>query len=284
MENFCSLMEKSFLARLERRARFNNLMATPVDRHTVMIDQMRLPGDYFLKDGRRFTSTVFEQEKGIFIDESDKYIRLDLLTADVYDEKQMKAFLSRHNVKLPTWSAINKIVDNADIINQSLMCIGRTSQFLSKNLKDYWYEGSGKQTPNQKCRLLIIEQGNPVLPYGMGRYRWPTTQPFAIDGIGVVHNNFDEPYKILQNLGNNKYYVLDVTCKAFTMRSWDKKLNGSIMQDGDCLVIKNPMETICENKDHYLLRYVCQFRKITGFYAYEGHKIEKIYCSPEDEE
>ena len=158
-------MEKSFLAQLERRARFNNLMAKSSDYFSVMIEPMKLPGDYFLKDGRRFTSTVFEQEKGIFIDESDKYICLDLFSSELYDEKQMKAFLSRYNVQLPSLSEITIIVDNAEIINQSLLCIGRASQALDKNINGYWYQGYGKQASRQKRRLLDVKKrkaGSPL--------------------------------------------------------------------------------------------------------------------------
>lgn len=277
-------MEKSFLAQLERRARFNNLKASRGYMGIITIEQMRLPGDYFLKDGRRFTSTVFEQEKGIFIDESDKYISLDLLTAEVYDEKHMKAILSRYNVKLPSLSEITTIVDNAEIINQSLLCIGRTSQALNKDITGYWYQGYDKQAARQKRRLLIIQQEKPVTPNGIGQVDSPTVQRFSAENITVAHNNFAEPYRVLQYLGNNQYYVLDVECKAFDMRSWDRELNGTIHQEGDVLFVENPQGIYYENNKRYLSLYVCRFRKITGLYAYEGHDYKSIPYSVEEDD
>ncbi len=277
-------MKKSFLAQLERRARFNNLMAKSSDYFSVMIEPMKLPGDYFLKDGRRFTSTVFEQEKGIFIDESDKYICLDLFSSELYDEKQMKAFLSRYNVQLPSLSEITIIVDNAEIINQSLLCIGRASQALDKNTNGYWYQGYGKQASRQKRRLLVVKKEKPVPPCGLGRFEFPTVAPFSVPGIALVHNNFADPYRVLQSLGNNEYYVLDVDCKACTMRSWDRELNGSIHQEGDVLFVENPQGIFYENGERYLSIYVCRFRKITGLYAYEGHDYKSIHYSADEDD
>ena len=277
-------MEKSFLAQLERRARFNNLMAKSSDYFSVMIEPMKLPGDYFLKDGRRFTSTVFEQEKGIFIDESDKYICLDLFSSELYDEKQMKAFLSRYNVQLPSLSEITIIVDNAEIINQSLLCIGRTAQALDKDITGYWYQGYDKQAARQKRRLLVIQQEKPVTPHGIGQVTSPTVPRFSAENITIAHNNFAEPYRVLQDLGNNQYYVLDVECKAFDMRSWDRELNGTIHQEGDVLFVENPQGIFYENNKSYLSLYVCRFRKITGLYAYEGHDYKSIPYSADHDD
>lgn len=275
-------MEKSFLAQLERRARFNNLMAV-THGFRIYIGQMKTPGDYFLKDGRRFTSTVYGQEQGIFIDESDRYIRLDLLSAEEYDEKQVKSLLEKYNAKLPTKEDISTITDNVDILNQSLRCIGRIPQRLSANPFDYWFEGYKKSSKNEKRRFLVIEEANPVIPQGVANVESAQHPPFSVDGILLARNMFNEPFRILQSLGKGKYYVLDASCKAFSLRSWDRALNGSIGIEGDCLVVKNPEDTFWENGEQYLNIRVLYFRKITGLYAYEGEKMEKIhYCSDDE--
>lgn len=246
-----------------------------------------MPGDFLLADGSWSTSTVFQQERGIFIGKDDKYIELSSISDNTVTREEAFEYCRKNRVTLPNLEdlqLIDKLV--AQAINNSLMQIGLNDSVLSGNTTDeFWsQESMENQHGITKRRIMLVKQAihlnKPDFPNldGPVNYR----KAFLPDVV-LVRQNFNDAFWILQNIAHNQDYFYILECQLLNCRDKYGSIdNGNIHMEGVSIVVEHPFgETYYENgrefvntrKDYYQ-------RRSGGLYLKIGENHDRWQIKP----
>lgn len=211
-----------------------------------------LPGDYLLKDNSFSASTVWGQEKGIFLD-NYYCISLAHLPPSPVTASEALGYCKVFGLSLPAKEHLGSIERWREIINQSLRCIGKSDCLIPKNATETCW--SFEDVNRKRCgrrRIVLVDDerhlGVEQLPV-CGHF---DHSPYSVPEISVVHKDYGDPYWLLQDIGNDGYYVLETRCKCFSYQTCDKTCNGSYYLQGNELVVENPTgETFYNGNGRY---------------------------------
>lgn len=199
-----------------------------------------LPGDYLLKDNSFSASTVWGQEKGIFL--NNYYcISLDYLPSIAVTAGEALGYCNAIGLTLPTKEELGDVEICREAVNQSLCCIGKSDRLIPENvLENCWSLEDVKNKKSGNRRIVIVEDKRHLsynlLPV-LGHFE---AGPYSVPEISVAHKAYGDPYWLLQDIGNDGYYVLEPRCKCFKYQTSDRTCNGKYYLKGGNLVVENP--------------------------------------------
>lgn len=122
-------------------------------------------GQYLLKNGSVSSTTVFNQENGIFVN-PNLYLSLEMPQSPLTAE-QTKVYCKAYNVRIPEYFELRQIEKEAEKLNQALSAVGMDSFKLPENiLTNCWcQEGMEKSLENEDTtprRVLLVGKQNNV--------------------------------------------------------------------------------------------------------------------------
>lgn len=233
-----------------------------------------MPGDFLLADGSFSASTVFRQERGIFIGKDDKYIELFTLSDKAVTREEAFQYCLENRVSLPSLEEL-QIIDEptARAVNNSLMQIGLKDSVLSSNVSDeFWSQDSLENQGNiTKRRIMLVKKvihlNKPSFPTLDGPVN--CMKAFLPDVI-LVRQNFNDAFWVLQSIGTDYYYIME--CQLLDFHSkYDFIDNGNIHLEGVSIVVEHPVGEVyfdngCKyvntHKDYYQRKFSSLYTKI----------------------
>ena len=209
-------------------------------------------GDYLLKDNSYSASTVWGQEKGIFFN-TRQYIDLEYLLRYEVDANKVLWYCRAFNIELPSKDDLLFLQQHRDALNNSLLAIGKEYALIPEIVDGYFWckEDMAKGLTGYR-HMIILKNAEYVKPDGLNINCHRDKSPCTVDGIEVAHNNYDEPYWLLQRI-NGWFYVLESRCNCFMYTPNDATCNGRYYLEGAQLVVENPTgEIFYDDKTRYV--------------------------------
>ena len=246
-----------------------------------------LPGDFLLADGSWSASTVFQQERGIFIGKDDKYIELSSVSDNAVTREEAFEYCRKNRVTLPApedLQLIDKPVVQA--INNSLQQIGLKDSLLSGNTTDeFWsQESMENQQGITKRRIMLIKQAihlnKPDFPNLDGPVNY--MKAFLPDVV-LVRQNFNDAFWVLQNIAHNQDYFYILECQLLNCRGkYDCIDNGNIHLEGASMVVEHPVgEAYYENECKFVNTHKDYYQRgFGGLYAKIGENHDRWQIKP----
>ena len=239
-------------------------------------------GDYYLSTHKRSISTVYGQEIGIFFDDGFYYLSLDELknTKKIHFAEAQKV-LQECGGKLPTARQIDTILMNRRAINQSLQCIGMKEFSITEYVSELWND---EVTDDMRIRRLLVlkkaeatcrNEINLVPPRIIEDCCLSNRLP---EGICAANYGPHDDYRLLQNTGQNTYYVLPVRIKTDLTHYGDPTCNGKVYLNGQEIIVENPIDSFIGADGKSYLKVIRNImKKVNGFYALVQKEEKIIY-------
>ncbi len=238
-----------------------------------------LSGDFLLADGSYSASTVYQQEKGIFIGDSGKYIEISTLSVDKIDRIKAYEWCGKNMRLLPTLADLQAIdADVVKAINNSLRQIGREDAVFSDDVAtEFWsQETLENQEGITNRRVLLIKQADNLNKWQFAGLdgQVKILKAFLPDVILVSLNDGDNLW-VLQQVAPDYYYILESQVQPAP--------KGNIHLEGPCLVIENSFgDSYCENGVCFVNTHKDYFRRINcGLYAKVGENNDRWQVVPQ---
>lgn len=239
----------------------------------MFVNTSILAGDFLLADGSYSASTVYQQERGIFIGNGEKYIEIASVSADKINRSEAFLWCQKNVELLPTMEDFQVVCgEAAEAVNNSLRQIGREDILLSDDaVSEFWSQESVEnQEGITSRRVMLIKQAN-----NLNKWKFA-----GIDGQVQVMKTFlpdvilvglseSSGLWILQQVAPDYYYILESQVQA--------EPQGNIHLEGPCLVVENPIgETYWENNVQYVNTHKDYFRRSSqGLYTKEGENHDR---------
>ena len=218
-------------------------------------------GDYLLKDNSYSASTVWGQEKGIFLN-AHQYLDLEYLPPYEMDISQALGCFRATGFSLPTRKELQLLQQHRAALNNSLTAVGRENALIPEIVEYHFWCAEDIATGVTGYRRIIFIKNvediqSDVLHINCHRDK----SPFSVDGIEVAHNDYADPYWLLQRI-NGWFYVLESRCKCFLYTPNDTTCNGRYYLENEQLVVENPTgEVFYDDKTRYVKTIKDYFRK-----------------------
>lgn len=224
-----------------------------------------LSGDFLLADGSYSASTVFQQERGVFIGVDDKYIELSSISDGVFTREEALEWCKSNGAVLPGIADLQLINSQvAAAINNSLRQIGLEKSLLSNDAAtEFWSKESLENQGNAAYRrILLIKQA-----IGLNKCEFPKLdgpvnirKAFLPDVI-LVRQSFDDSFWILQQIARDYFYILESQVHN-SPEQYENFDNGNVHLEGACLVVENPMgEVYTDNGRQFIKTEKDYFRR-----------------------
>lgn len=211
-----------------------------------------LPGDYLLKDNSFSASTVFGQEKGIFL---SNYCCISLahLPPVAVTAGEALGYCKALGLTLPAKEQLAEVETWCEAVNQSLRSIGKQDCLIPANASgNCWSLEDAVRKKSGSRRIVIIDDVRHLRLNQLPVFGHFDRGPYSVPEISVAHKDYGDPYWLLQDIGSDGYYVLETRCKCFMYQTYDRTCNGSYYLEGDELVVENPTgETFYVNKSRH---------------------------------
>ena len=220
-----------------------------------------LIGDYLLKDNSYSASTVWGQEKGIFLN-GLKYIDLEYLLPYEINASEALRYCRETGVSLPTQEDLQFLQQHRLSLNNSLTAIGREDVLLPEVIQHHFWSKEDIAKGNTGYRrIIIIKVAMDVKSDGLNICCHRELSPWSVDGIEVAHNHYSDPYWLLQRI-NGWFYVLEARCNCYMYTPNDATCNGRYYLEGEQLVVENPThEVFYDDKTRYVKTVKDYFKK-----------------------
>lgn len=239
-----------------------------------------LPGDFLLADGCFSASTVYQQERGVFIGADDKYIELSSISDGTFTRSEVFEWCKANGAVLPDIADLQRIdVLAAAAINNSLRQIGLEKSVFTKDAaSEFWSKESlENQQGITERRILLIKQ-----VIGLNKTEFP-----RLDGpIGIckaflpdviwVRQSFADSFWILQQIAPDYFYILE--SQVHNSPEQCKNIdNGNIHLEGASLVVENPVgEVYTENGSQFITTHKDYFRRVNcSLYTKVGENYDR---------
>lgn len=235
-----------------------------------------LPGDFILKDGCFSASTVFAQERGIFIGKDNKFIELSSLSNNVYRQPEAFKLLQGNIADLPTEEDLRVLNDVALAINNSLIQIGlKQFKFSPASANSFWSQESVKDSSIVgKRRLLRLKKAEDVssVSYDNRQISGLITERKTLyvgSDIIVVRTSSADTYWVLQGIANDCFYILS---RLHTCPLKCKNDYGVVFYEGSQLVVENAVDNVYFNGNEKVISTVKEYfqRSPSGLYVKVG--------------
>lgn len=121
------------------------------------MDKQKLQvGDIVLRDNQFSAPRMRIPAKGIVLDQ-DFYVDLDSMIKSPVSKKEALHYGRKMNILLPTKKQMQVICQNINIINESLLGIGRGDCLLFDDIhKDFWTRCGGRANDSERRRVLFV--------------------------------------------------------------------------------------------------------------------------------
>lgn len=223
--------------------------------HPASICSCYLPGDYLLFDNRYSASTAFRQEIGIILGSNDLYLDLENMPFPRLTAAEALAYCKAVRETVPSTEEVKLLMENYQVINRSLECIGRKDYKLAGTVSQFWSKESVNNAGKYETRRVVFikkaqDIKNDGHPYVTGFFNFSEGPRY--EGFVLVHKDYGDPYWILQVVGGNIYHILESRLRCFLYAPQDRSCNGSIHDENGSLVVENPTgETFYRNEQRY---------------------------------
>lgn len=254
-----NIMKTLNLATVNRQIPIGNRRVCFGERGTVHSGIMS--GDYLLKDNSYSASTVWDQEKGIFLNNS-KYLDLKNLQPYEVSLSEAVSYCRTTGLSLPTREELQLLQQYRGALNNSLSAIGRDEVLLPENVEQHFWckEDIAKGITGYR-RIIFILKAEYIKPDELHINCHRDNSPCSVDGIEVAHENYGDPYWLLQRI-DGWFYVLESRCRCFMYTPSDATCNGKYYLEGDQLVVENPTgEVFYDDKTRYVKTVKDYFKK-----------------------
>lgn len=267
---------------------FNVNRTVPVGQRRVFVTRENLkmflntailPGDFLLADGSYSASTVYQQEQGIFINDSGKYIEIATLSVDKVDRIEAYEWCCKNMKMLPSLADLQAIdADTVKAINNSLRQIGREDAVFSDNAAtEFWSQESiENQGGITTRRILLIKQANNLNKWKFAGLdgQIQVLKAFLPDVVLAGLNDGNNLW-VLQQVTPDYYYILESQVQSAP--------KGNVHLEGSCLVVENSFgEAYWENGVCYVNTHKDYFkRNDCGLYTKVGENYDRWQVIPE---
>lgn len=254
----------------------------PVGQHRVFVNRKNgsmflstsiLAGDFLLADGSYSASTVYQQERGIFIGNGEKYIEIASVSADKINREEAFIWCQKNAEQLPTMEDLQAISGEAvEAVNNSLRQIGREDILISDNaVSEFWSQESVENPQGViSRRVMLIQQATNLNKWNFSGLdgQVKVMKAFLPDVI-LVGLNESNCLWVLQQVAQDYYYILESQVQT--------TLKGNIHLEGPCLVVENPVgEAYWDNGSQFVNTHKDYFRRNSqGLYTKEGENYDR---------
>ncbi|MDO4161698.1 MAG: hypothetical protein Q4D80_01670 [Pseudomonadota bacterium] len=222
-----------------------------------------LAGDFLLADGSYSASSVFHQERGIFIGKDDKFIEISSISGEVFSREDARNWCEQNRIILPSKADLQAIdIKTAAAINNSLRCIGLGHLgLLNGAVTDFW---SQESIADERCvvrrRIMVIKQAVHLnkpdfskLDGLVGKMKVHVPDVFAVHRYEEDSRLYDEEsFWVLQRVFGDCCQVLPVRLES----------RGSIYLECPYLVIENPVGGVyCDGGVNYVPTHKDYFQR-----------------------
>ncbi len=228
--------------------------------HGIVCSNIML-GDYLLKDNSYSASTVWKQEKGIFLFAS-QYIALKHLLPYEIDIVEVLRYCRTFGIELPSKEELQYLAQHRAALNNSLTAIGREDALIPEIVDGYfWCQEDIVKGITGYRRVIILKNIEHVKRGELNICCSRDKSPCWVEGIEVAHNHHYEPYWLLQRI-NGWFYVLESRCDCNMYTPNDATCNGRFYLEGEQLVVENPTgEIFYDDKTRYVKTIKDYFKK-----------------------
>jgi len=218
-------------------------------------------GDYLLKDNSYSASTVWDQEKGIFLN-ARQYLDLEYLQPYEVTASEALNYCRTMGLILPTREELQLVQQYREALNNSLTAIGREAVLIPESVdQHFWCQEDITNGITGYRRIIFIKNAENVRPDVLNINCHRDKSPCSVDDIEVAHNNYADPYWLLQRI-NGWFYVLESRCNCFMYTPNDATCNGRYYLEYDQLVVENPTgEVFYDDKTRYVKTVKDYFKK-----------------------
>ncbi len=232
-----------------------------------------LAGDFLLADGSYSASTVYQQERGIFIGNGEKYIAIASVSTDKMNREEAFFWYQKNAEQMPSMEDLQSISgETAAAVNNSLRQIGREDILISDNAAlEFWSQESVENPQGiMSRRVMLIQQATNLNKWNFtgldGQVK--VMKAFLPDVI-LVGLNEDSSLLVLQQVAQDYYYILESQVQATS--------KGNIHLEGPCLVVENPVgEAYWDNGSQFVNTHKDYFRRNSqGLYTKEGENYDR---------
>ena len=232
-----------------------------------------LAGDFLLADGSYSASTVYQQERGIFIGNGEKYIAIVSVSTDKMNREEAFFWYQKNAEQMPSMEDLQSISgETAAAVNNSLRQIGREDILISDNAAlEFWSQESVENPQGiMSRRVMLIQQATNLNKWNFtgldGQVK--VMKAFLPDVI-LVGLNEDSSLLVLQQVAQDYYYILESQVQATP--------KGNIHLEGPCLVVENPVgEAYWDNGSQFVNTHKDYFRRNSqGLYTKEGENYDR---------
>lgn len=232
-----------------------------------------LAGDFLLADGSYSASTVYQQERGIFIGNGEKYIAIASVSTDKMNREEAFFWYQKNAEQMPSMEDLQSISgETAAAVNNSLRQIGREDILISDNAAlEFWSQESVENPQGiMSRRVMLIQQATNLNKWNFtgldGQVK--VMKAFLPDVI-LVGLNEDSSLLVLQQVAQDYYYILESQVQATP--------KGNIHLEGPCLVVENPVgEAYWDNGSQFVNTHKDYFRRNSqGLYTKEGENYDR---------
>ena len=236
-----------------------------------------LPGDFILKDGSFSASTVFAQERGIFIGKDNKFIELSSLSNNVYNRLEAFKALQENLTDLPTEKDLQAINVAVLAINNSLSQIGlKQFKFTQAFTDSFWSQESIENcSSTEKRRLFRLKKAENISPISFDNCQISgqvTDRKTLYVGcnIVVVRTSSSNTYWVLQSIAHNCFYILSRLHNC--PHKCKNKDHGIVFYEGSQLVVENAVDNVYFNGYEKVISTVKEYfqRSSSGLYVKVG--------------
>ncbi|MBQ9271465.1 MAG: hypothetical protein IJ218_04285 [Alphaproteobacteria bacterium] len=119
--------------------------------------RMRI-GDFMLRNNQCSSEQTKVRAKGVLVDESH-YLDIDSILKTPVSKQEALLYGQQLKMKLPTKKQMQQIEKNLEIINNSLLRIGRGDcMLLGEILQQFWtrYEKTTDSVGKRRCVLFLV--------------------------------------------------------------------------------------------------------------------------------
>lgn len=232
-----------------------------------------LAGDFLLADGSYSASTVYQQERGIFIGNGEKYIEIASVSADKINREEAFIWCQKNAEQLPTMEDLQAISGEAvEAVNNSLRQIGREDILISDNaVSEFWSQESVENPQGiTSRRVMLIQQATNLNKWNFSGLdgQVKVMKAFLPDVI-LVGLSESNGLWVLQQVAQDYYYILESQVQT--------TLKGNIHLEGPCLVVENPVgEAYWDNGSQFVNTHKDYFRRNSqGLYTKVGENYDR---------
>lgn len=232
-----------------------------------------LAGDFLLADGSYSASTVYQQERGIFIGNGKKYIAIASVSTDKMNREEAFFWYQKNAEQMPSMEDLQSISgETAAAVNNSLRQIGRKDILISDNAAlEFWSQESVENPQGvMSRRVMLIQQATNLNKWNFSGLdgQVKVMKAFLPDVI-LVGLNEGSSLWVLQQVAQNYYYILESQVQATP--------KGNIHLEGPCLVVENPVgEAYWDNGSQFVNTHKDYFRRNSqGLYTKEGENYDR---------